>query len=68
MTDNPSYRGGQGQGRPGDEYYDERYGRQRTNRAARTPRPTPAGRTGARRPRGQPAAYPPQQGYPQQGG
>ena len=27
MTDNPSYRGGQGQGRPGDEYYDERYGR-----------------------------------------
>ncbi|TDH48667.1 DUF2662 domain-containing protein, partial [Mycobacterium eburneum] len=27
MTDNPSYRGGPGQGRPGDEYYDDRYGR-----------------------------------------
>ncbi len=26
MSDNPSYRGGQGQGQPGDEYYD--YGRQ----------------------------------------
>ncbi|MDT5224024.1 MAG: hypothetical protein QOG19_1431, partial [Mycobacterium sp.] len=26
MTDNPSYRGGQGPGRPADEYYDERYG------------------------------------------
>ena len=26
MTDNSSYRGGPGQGRPGDEYYDERYG------------------------------------------
>ena len=26
MTDNPNYRGGQGQGRPGDEYYDDRYG------------------------------------------
>ncbi|MDT5173093.1 MAG: hypothetical protein QOG37_344, partial [Mycobacterium sp.] len=24
MTDNPSYRGGQGPGRPADEYYDER--------------------------------------------
>ena len=27
MTDNSSYRGGQGQGRPGDDYYDDRYGR-----------------------------------------
>src|SRR6516225_359749 len=27
MTDNSSYRGGPGQGRPGDEYYDELYGR-----------------------------------------
>lgn len=26
MTDNPNYRGGQGQGRPGDDYYDDRYG------------------------------------------
>src|SRR3569833_689790 len=27
MTDNPSYRGGQGPGRPADKYYAERYGR-----------------------------------------
>ena len=27
MSDNPSHRGGPGQGRPGDEYYDDRYGR-----------------------------------------
>ena len=27
MTDNSSYRGGQGPGRPGYEYYDDRYGR-----------------------------------------
>ena len=32
MTDNPNYRGGQGQGRPADEYYDERYGRQEDGR------------------------------------
>jgi hypothetical protein len=27
MSDNPTYRGGQGEDRPGDEYYDDRYGR-----------------------------------------
>ncbi|MEB3052251.1 FhaA domain-containing protein [Mycolicibacter sp. MYC123] len=27
MTDNPSYRGAHGQDRPGDDYYDPRYGR-----------------------------------------
>ena len=27
MSDNPSYRGDQGQGRPADEQYDERYAR-----------------------------------------
>lgn len=51
MTDNPSY-GGQGQGRPGDEYYDERYGRPQDD-----PRNGPD-------PRG---PYPPEQGgYPPQ--
>ena len=44
MTDNPNYRGGQGQGRPADEYYDERYGRPR-GRPPRTARSAPpAGR------------------------
>ncbi len=56
MTDNSSYRGGQGQGRPGDEYYDDRYGR---------PQDDPQG--GAD-PRGgyppEQGGYPPQQGYP----
>jgi hypothetical protein len=62
MTDNPSYRGGPG--RPGDEYYDDRYGR---------PQDDPRG--GAPEPQGPPAApggypheqgggYPTQQGYP----
>src|SRR5271154_1323723 len=50
MTDNSSYRGGQGQGRPGDEYYDDRYGR---------PQDDPQGGPD---PRG---GYPPEQsGYP----
>jgi hypothetical protein len=63
MTDNPSYRGGQGQGRPADEYYDDRYGR---------PQDEPRG--GAPDPRAYPpdqGAYPPDQGaYPggEQGG
>ena len=48
MTDNPSYRGGQGQGRP-DEYYDDRYGR-------------PEDREGGQDPRGQ--YPPDQRGYP----
>ncbi len=59
MTDNPSYRGGQGQGRPGDEYYDERYGRTKDDqRPVRGPGPDPRG------------GYPPEQGGypPEQGG
>jgi Protein of unknown function (DUF3662)/FHA domain len=48
MTDNPSYRGGEGPARPADEYYDERYGRQDEPRG------------GAPDPR----AYPPSGGYP----
>ena len=37
MTDNPNYRGGQGQGRP-DEYYDDRYGRPEEPAAGQDPR------------------------------
>ena len=43
MTDNPSYGGGQGQGRPGDDYYDDPYAppqedpQPRRTRAAATP-------------------------------
>ncbi len=61
MTDNPSYRG-PGQGRPGDEYYDDRYARpQEDPRAGAEPH-------GGQDPRGgyppEQAGYPPQQGYP----
>ena len=44
MTDNPTHRGGQGQGRP-DDYYDDRYGR-------------PEDREGDQDPRGQTPARP----------
>ncbi|MDX1873379.1 FhaA domain-containing protein [Mycolicibacterium sp. 120266] len=57
MTDNPSYRG-QGQGRPGDEQYDERY-RQQDDRGGYPPE------HGAHPDQG---GYPPRQGgYPDQG-
>ena len=53
MSDNPSHRGGQGQGRPGDEYYDERYGRPAEDqRGAAAPDPR-----GTYPP--EPGAYPP---------
>jgi hypothetical protein len=55
MTDNSSYRG-QGQGRPGDEYYDERYGRPQDDQR------------GGHEPQGGPG-YPQEHGgYPPQGG
>jgi hypothetical protein len=54
MSDNPTYRGDQGQGRPGDDYYDDRYPRPDEQRPA-----APEGR----------GPYPPEQGgYPDQGG
>ncbi len=66
MTDNPSYRGGQGQGRPADEYYDERYGQQ--DDRGQDPRGQhPPQDPGGYPPPGEPA-YPPRQGYPDQGG
>ncbi len=61
MTDNPSYRG-PGQGRPGDEYYDDRYPRpQEDPRVGPEPQGGPDPRAGY--PPEQ-AGYPPQQGYP----
>jgi FhaA, N-terminal domain/FHA domain len=62
MTDNPSYRGGQGPGRPGDEDYDERYGRPQDDpRGGPDPQGGPDPRGGYPPEQG---GYPPQQGYP----
>ncbi len=55
MTDNSSYRGGQGQGRPGDDYYDDRYG---------PPQGDPRGGQEARGYPSESGGYPPQSGYP----
>ena len=77
MTDNPSNRGGQGQGRP-DEYYDDRYGRPEDREGGQDPRGQdprgqnppdqrgypPPGEPGY----GQRPGYPDQGGYPEQGG
>ena len=72
MTDNPSNRGDQGQGRPGDEYYDERYGRpQEEPRAAapdpRGPYPPEPDNYPPPPPPSEPG-YKPRPGYPDQGG
>jgi Protein of unknown function (DUF3662)/FHA domain len=57
MTENSSYRPGQGQGRPGDDYYDDPHGGQQ-----------PDDPHGSQDPRGayppEPAGYPDQRGYP----
>ncbi len=60
MTDNPSYRG-QGQGRPEDEHYEERYPRPDDQRQH------PPADQGGYPPQGEPH-YPPRGGYPDQGG
>ncbi len=68
MTDNPSYRG-QGQGQPGDDYYD--YGRQQDPRAPYPPETRAATRLPAvARPptRAAPGGYPEQGGYPRRAG
>jgi hypothetical protein len=67
MTDNPSYRGGQGQGRPGDEY-DDRYGRPEDPRGPGGPPagpPPPGYDQGGYPPQGD--QYGPRGGYPDQG-
>jgi len=66
MSDNPSYRG-QGQGRPADEYYDERYGRQQDERGQDPRGQYPPQEQGGYPQQGE-TAYPPRQGYPEQGG
>ena len=58
MTDNPNYRG---QGRPGDEYYDDQYGR-----PPEDPRPPHTPEQGYT-PGYEQGGYPPRQGYPDQG-
>jgi hypothetical protein len=74
MSDNPTYRGGQGEDRPGDEYYDDRYGRPQDDPRGQDSRgQDPRGqdpRYGSNQgtyPQGDPN-YPPRQGYPNQGG
>ncbi|MCB1292132.1 MAG: DUF3662 domain-containing protein [Mycolicibacterium sp.] len=66
MTDNPSYRG---QGRPGDEYYDEQYGRPQEDPRAGAPEqqrpPYPPEQGYA--PGYEQGGYPPRQGYAEQG-
>lgn len=78
MTDNPSYRG---QGRPGDEYYDDQYGRPQEDPRAASPEaprapytPEQGGYQGYEQQSyeqpsyEQQGGYPPRQGYEQQGG
>ena len=65
MTDNPSYRGGQGQGRPADEYYDDRYGPPEDRTGGQDPRAVrghPAGAAGL--PAAGRAGYRPASGLP----
>ncbi|TDO15037.1 MULTISPECIES: FhaA domain-containing protein [Mycobacteriaceae] len=68
MSDNPTYRGDQGQGRPGDDYYDDRYPRPDEQRPAapeqRGPYPP---EQGGYAPQGE-QGYGQRQGYPDQGG
>jgi hypothetical protein len=67
MTDNPSYRG---QGRPGDEYYDDQYGRPQDDPRAGAPEPRPAypDQGGYHDPYPQQGGYPSRSAYPDQGG
>lgn len=69
MTENSSYRGGQGQGRP-DDYYDDRYGQPQDDaRGSQDPRgPYPPESGGYPDQRGYPPRQPDQGGYPEQGG
>jgi hypothetical protein len=67
MTDNPNYRG---QGRPGEEYYDDQYGRPYEDPRAgvpEAPRPPYTPEPGYA-PGYEQGGYPPRQTYPEQGG
>ncbi|MFI5382057.1 MAG: FhaA domain-containing protein, partial [Tepidisphaerales bacterium] len=70
MSDNPTYRGDQGQGRPGDDYYDDRYPRPQDEQRAGAPEqrgPYPPEQGGYAPPPSEPG-YGQRQGYPEQGG
>ena len=67
MTDN-QYRGGQSQGRPGDEYYDDQYSRPQEDPRAAAPEPPRAPYPPDQGyPPNYEQGYPPRQGYPEQG-
>lgn len=67
MTDNPSYRG---QGRQGDEYYDDQYGQPQGDPRAAAPdsRPAYSDQGGYHDPYAQQGGYQPRPAYPDQGG
>ena len=68
MTDN-QYRGGQGQGRPGDEQYDDQYGRpQEDPRAVAPEQPRPPYPPEQGHAPTYEQGYAPRQAYPEQGG
>ncbi|GAY13982.1 FhaA domain-containing protein [Mycobacterium sp. shizuoka-1] len=69
MSDNPTYRGDQGQGRPGDDYYDDRYPRPEEPRAGAPEQrgPYPPEQGGYAPPPGE-QGYGQRPGYPEQGG
>ncbi len=70
MSDNPSYRGDQGQGRPADDYYEDRYARPLDEQRGGAPEqrgPYPPEDRGGYAPPNDPN-YPPRGGYPEQGG
>jgi hypothetical protein len=58
MTENSSYPGSHGQGQPGDDYYDDRYGRAEDEVPGGDPDPR------APYPPPEPGGYPDQRGYP----
>jgi hypothetical protein len=58
MTENSSYPGSQGQGQPGDDYYDDRYGPAEDETRGGDPDPR------ASYPPPEPGGYPDQRGYP----
>ncbi|MCV7174284.1 FhaA domain-containing protein [Mycolicibacterium sphagni] len=70
MSDNPTYRGDQGQGRPGDDYYDERYPRPEEQRPAAPEQrgPYPPEQGGYAPPPGEQGYGQRPGGYPEQGG
>lgn len=69
MSNDPNYRGDQGQGRPGDDYYDERYPRpQDEQRGAPEQRGPYPPEQGGYAPAPNEPGYGQRPGYPEQGG